>query len=43
IAPSYAGSSTFFWLSPLADPLAVWRIFLSSLSQPKQWRGRNYS
>ncbi|MEM8717925.1 MAG: 2'-O-glycosyltransferase CruG [Cyanobacteria bacterium P01_G01_bin.39] len=43
IAPSYAGSSGFFWLSPLADTLAVWRILLSSLSQPKQWRGRNYS
>ncbi|MEM7757340.1 MAG: 2'-O-glycosyltransferase CruG [Cyanobacteria bacterium P01_A01_bin.40] len=42
IAPSYAGSSLFFWLSPLADQLAVCRILLSSLQQPKQWRGRNY-
>ena len=32
-----------FWLSPLADPLAVLRIFLSSLKTPRQWRGRNYS
>lgn len=31
-----------FWLSPLADPLAVLRIFLSSTQTPKQWRGRSY-
>ncbi|MEL6493731.1 MAG: 2'-O-glycosyltransferase CruG [Cyanobacteria bacterium J06623_7] len=43
IAPSYAGSSGFFWLSPLADILAVLRIFLSSLKQPTTWRGRDYS
>lgn len=30
------------WLSPLADPLAVWRIFLSSVQQPRFWRGRIY-
>ena len=42
IAPSYSGSSFFFWLSPLADPLAVLRIFLSSLKKPKAWRGRVY-
>ena len=42
IAPSYSGSSWFFWLSPLADPLAVLRIFLSSLKKPKSWRGRVY-
>ncbi len=35
--------SLLFWLSPLADPLAVLRIFLSSLQTPKQWRGRSYS
>ena len=34
--------SLLFWLSPLADPLAVLRIFLSSLQTPKQWRGRSY-
>lgn len=49
IAPSYAGLSLFspaswlFWLSPLADPLAVLRIFLSAQGKPKQWRGRVYS
>ncbi|MGB3201669.1 MAG: 2'-O-glycosyltransferase CruG [Nodosilinea sp.] len=32
-----------FWLSPLADPLAVVRIGLSSLRRPTQWRGRQYS
>jgi dolichol-phosphate mannosyltransferase len=46
IAPSYdfsqAQSSWLFWLSPLADPLAVLRIFLSSVQTPKSWRGRVY-
>ncbi len=42
IAPSYSGLSWFFWLSPLADPLAVLRIFLSSLNKPTKWRGRSY-
>jgi dolichol-phosphate mannosyltransferase len=32
----------WFWLSPIADPLAVLRIFLSAFQQPKQWRGRTY-
>jgi dolichol-phosphate mannosyltransferase len=47
IAPSYdfsqAPVSWSFWLSPLADPAAVYRIFLSSLRSPTQWRGRKYS
>ena len=43
IAPSYSGTSFWFWLSPLADPLAVLRIILSSLKKPKQWRGRSYN
>jgi dolichol-phosphate mannosyltransferase len=46
IAPSYdrkdATGSWLFWLSPLADPLAVLRIFLSALRTPKEWRGRKY-
>ena len=48
IAPCYdrqSKSSSFtwlFWLSPLADPIAVWRIFLSASRRPKQWRGRVY-
>jgi len=46
IAPSYdrtqARAGWVFWLSPLADPLAVLRIFLSAIRRPTQWRGRNY-
>jgi dolichol-phosphate mannosyltransferase len=46
IAPSYdrknAQGGWLFWLSPLADPLAVLRIFLSALRKPKEWRGRKY-
>lgn len=47
IAPSYdfsqAKASWSFWLSPLADPLAVYRIWLSSSRRPTQWRGRQYA
>lgn len=46
IASSYdfsqAKASWSFWLSPLADPLAVYRIWLSSSRRPTQWRGREY-
>jgi dolichol-phosphate mannosyltransferase len=46
IYPSYLHSrrlaELLFWLSPLLDPLAVWRIILSATSRPKQWRGRAY-
>ncbi|WP_026735095.1 2'-O-glycosyltransferase CruG [Fischerella sp. PCC 9605] len=46
IAPCYDRTQTrggwLFWLSPLADPLAVMRIFLSAFRTPRQWRGRNY-
>jgi dolichol-phosphate mannosyltransferase len=31
-----------FWLSPLADPVAVLRIWLSANRRPKSWRGRSY-
>lgn len=47
IASSYDRSHSrfawIFWLSPLADPLAVLRILISSIQTPKQWRGRSYS
>jgi dolichol-phosphate mannosyltransferase len=47
IAPSYdrtlAKGGWLFWLSPLADPLAVLRIFLSAFRTPRKWRGREYS
>ncbi|MBD2037039.1 glycosyltransferase [Leptolyngbya sp. FACHB-321] len=46
ISPScdrtHASSAWLFWLSPLADPIAVLRLFLSSLQTPTQWRGRSY-
>ncbi len=46
IAPSYDFTQTrgkfLFWLSPLADTLAVLRIILSALQKPKKWRGRSY-
>ncbi len=31
-----------YWLSPLLDPLAVLRIFLSAYRVPTHWRGRTY-
>lgn len=47
IAPSYdrtsANGGWLFWLSPLADPLAVLRIFLSAFRTPREWRGRKYN
>lgn len=39
---SFSRASWLFWLSPLADPLAVLRIILSARQRPKQWRGRVY-
>lgn len=46
IAPSYdfsqAKATWTFWFSLLADPFAVYRIFLSSIQTPTQWRGRQY-
>ena len=49
IYPSYYRTERFspaavlFWLSPLADPLAVTRIFLSARQHPTRWRGRVYA
>jgi dolichol-phosphate mannosyltransferase len=31
-----------FWLSPLADALAAWRLTLSTLRPIRTWRGRTY-
>ncbi len=42
IRSSYTELGLIFWLSPLADPLAVLRIWLSALTKPKKWRGRVY-
>ena len=38
-----SGTAWPFWLSPLADPFAVARIWLSAQRTPNQWRGRQYS
>jgi dolichol-phosphate mannosyltransferase len=48
IAPTYESANGgrlpwAFFLSPLADPAAWYRIWLSAQSKPQQWRGRNYS
>jgi dolichol-phosphate mannosyltransferase len=39
---AYAHRGAAFWLSPLADPLAVLRLTASALRPPRQWRGREY-
>jgi len=39
---SQAKMAWVFWLSPLADPLAVLRLFISASRTPTQWRGRKY-
>jgi dolichol-phosphate mannosyltransferase len=43
IRTSYTEVGFWFWLSPLADPFAVMRIWISALTKPKSWRGRTYS
>ena len=43
IRASYTDVGFWFWLSPLADPFAVLRIWLSAFSKPKSWRGRSYA
>ena len=40
---SYEGPGLAFWLSPFADPLAVFRVLLSSVRRPRAWRGRQYA
>ena len=43
LARSYERPGVTFWLSPLADPLAVFRVLLSTLRRPSVWRGRRYA
>ena len=43
IRTSYTEVGFWFWLSPLADPFAVLRIWISALTRPKSWRGRTYN
>lgn len=40
---SYERTGPAFWLSPLADPLAVVRVIFSALTRPARWRGREYA
>lgn len=42
IRTSYTEVGFWFWLSPLADPFAVMRIWISAFTKPKSWRGRTY-
>ncbi len=42
IRGSYQDPPWTFWVSLLADPLAVLRVILSALSRPRSWRGRTY-
>jgi dolichol-phosphate mannosyltransferase len=42
LAPSYAERGVPFYASVLADPIAVWRVLLSSLRRPRAWRTREY-
>jgi dolichol-phosphate mannosyltransferase len=42
LAPAYARRGVAYWSSPLADPLAVLRVVLSTLRRPRRWRTRVY-
>jgi len=42
IAAGYERRGVPFWLSPLADPLAVVRLTTSALRPARRWRGRVY-
>ncbi|MBK9979152.1 MAG: glycosyltransferase [Gemmatimonadetes bacterium] len=40
---SYERRSMGFWLSPFADPVAAWRLILSTVRRPTGWRGRTFT
>ncbi len=42
-ARCYRPARDVYWLSPLADPLAVVRIAVSAIWPRREWRGRRYS
>jgi hypothetical protein len=42
LSRSYERPRLAFWLSWLADPLAVARIVMSTLHRKRTWRGRRY-
>ena len=43
LSRSYAETHWTFWLSWLADPLAVARIVISTVTRRRAWRGREYA
>jgi dolichol-phosphate mannosyltransferase len=42
LAQSYEHRGPPFWLSPLADMAAVFRIVISTVRRPREWRGRAF-
>jgi len=40
---SYAARGAPYWCSPLADPAAAARLWLSTLRRPRAWRGRAFA
>jgi dolichol-phosphate mannosyltransferase len=42
LAGSYERPGLTFWLSPFADPVAVFRVLASTVRRPRAWRGRLY-
>jgi dolichol-phosphate mannosyltransferase len=40
---SYDKPGLTFWLSPIADPVAVARVIGSTVRRPRRWRGREYA
>jgi len=43
IASAYEVRRWTYFFSPLADPIAILRVLLSTLTRPRQWRGRSYA
>ena len=43
LSRSYDRTTWAFWISWLADPLAVARIIMSTVSRRRTWRGRTYA
>lgn len=43
LAGSYERRSVGFWLSPLSDPVAAFRLLLSTVRRPRAWRGRQFA
>lgn len=40
---SYERRTIGFWMSPLSDPVAAWRLVLSTIRRPTAWRGRTFT